>query len=92
MRVPRPRIGSASRWRLGGAVVVVAALLLVALHLVVHGGHPQQPATTGASGAGLRAAPAAADREVARTHPRGLRVVALGDSVTSGAACGRWAR
>jgi lysophospholipase L1-like esterase len=67
---------------------VVAALLLVALHLVVQGGHPQQPATTGASGAGLRAAPAAADREVARTHPRGLRVVALGDSVTSGAACG----
>lgn len=46
------------------------------------------PAGTAASGAtDLPAGPSHGDGRIAHAHPHGLRVVALGDSVTSGAHC-----
>lgn len=74
------------------ALVAVVVLLLSAAGVVLAAGHhPARvagpaPVTVGTPGATPGRGPGRL--QLARNHPDGLRVVALGDSVPSGAACG----
>jgi lysophospholipase L1-like esterase len=69
---------------------VLVCLVSVLLVLVLGPGRldGSRPVGTAAAGAAdLPAGPAHRDGRIARTYPHGLRVVALGDSVTSGGHC-----